>query len=224
MPKLAFAIDDPHMLSILEDLQGLDIILKIGPIIFLKEGFSLIKALKQDGFSIFLDLKFHDIPNTVSKSVEVCADIGIDYLTVHLLGGKEMLTPLKDIKQNTQILGVSILTSHDESYMEFLGSRYNLEDMVMHLASLAYECSLDGIVCSGFEAFKIKNKFKLKTVIPGVRLNKGQKDDQKRVVSIDEIKNVADIIVIGRDIYKRQKPKETVFDILSKLGGIYGTS
>lgn len=225
MLKLALAIDDKSSLNILKELEGLPLVVKIGPIVFLEEGFSLLKALKQSGFEVFLDLKFHDIPNTVLKAVEVCAKNNIDYITVHTLGGKEMLSPLKDIKGNTNIIGVTILTSHDSSYLEFLGSRYSLEEMVLNLAGVANECNLDGVVCSGFEAFSIKNKFpNLKTVIPGVRLDKDKKDDQKRVVSLEEVVGIADIIVMGRSIFNSPNPKETIFSILNMLGGHYGNS
>ncbi len=220
MPKLALAIDDKNSLKLLKELQNYPLVVKIGPIVFLEEGFPLLKALKQDGFEIFLDLKFHDIPNTVLKAVEVCAKNNIDYLTVHTLGGENMLKPLKDIKGDTNIIGVTILTSHDESYMRFLNSNYTLDNMVAHLARTAYECGLDGVVCSGFEAFSIKEKFPdLKTVIPGVRIDKEKKDDQKRVVTIEEVLPVADLIVMGRAIFNSENPKKTVLDILSKLGG-----
>lgn len=217
MPKLAFALDDKSLLPFLKELEGFDIIIKVGPIVFLEEGKFLLKALKASGFEVFLDLKFHDIPNTVLKSVEACVNMGIDYLTVHLLGGKDMLMPLKDIKQNINIFGVSILTSHEESYMDFLHSRMSLKDMVLYLAKVANECGIDGIVCSGIEAFDIKKHFNLKTVIPGVRLDINQKDDQERVVSINQIKDVADIIVMGRAIYKSQNPKQTILEILNIL-------
>ncbi len=220
MAKLALAIDDKKYLGFLKEVQGLPLVIKIGPIVFLEEGFYLLKALKQNGFDVFLDLKLHDIPNTVLKSVEVCARIGVEYLTVHTLGGENMLKPLKDVKGNTNILGVTILTSHDESYMEFLGSSYNLNDMVLRLSDLANKCGLDGIVCSGFEAFNIKNKYKdLKLVIPGVRIDKDKKDDQKRVVSAKEVKDIAHLIVMGRAIFDSKNPKQSIFDILKVLGG-----
>ncbi|GAB6078207.1 orotidine-5'-phosphate decarboxylase [Hydrogenobaculum acidophilum] len=223
MPKLTLAIDNKNYLDTLKELKGFPIVVKIGPIVFLEEGFSLLKALKQDGFEVFLDLKFHDIPNTVLKTVEVCAKHDVDYLTIHLLGGENMLSSLKDIKGNTNIIGVTILTSHDESYMKFLHSNYSLEDMVLHLASVAYKYNLDGVVCSSFEAFSIKSKFpNLKTVIPGIRLNKDEKDDQKRVATIEEVLEVADLIVMGRAIFKSEDPKQTTLDILSKIGGFYG--
>lgn len=225
MSKLALAIDDKSSLNILKELEGLPLVVKIGPIVFLEEGFSLLKSLKQSGFEVFLDLKFHDIPNTVLKAVEVCARNNIDYLTVHTLGGKDMLNPLKDVKGSTNIIGVTILTSHDSSYLDFLGSKYGLEEMVLHLTDIAYECDLDGVVCSGFEAFSVKNKFpNLKTVIPGVRLNKDKKDDQKRVTSLQEVVGVADIAVMGRSIFNSPNPKETIFNILNMLGGRYGNS
>ncbi|MGC8676712.1 MAG: orotidine-5'-phosphate decarboxylase [Hydrogenobaculum sp.] len=225
MSKLALAIDDKNSLNILKELVGLPLVVKIGPIVFLEEGFSLLKALKQSGFEVFLDLKFHDIPNTVLKAVEVCAKNNIDYLTVHTLGGKDMLNPLRDVKGSTNIIGVTILTSHDPSYLDFLGSKYSLEEMVLHLADVAYECGLDGVVCSGFEAFSIKNKLpNLKTVIPGVRLDKDKKDDQKRVTSLQEIVEVADIVVMGRSIFNSPNPKETIFSILNMLGGYHGNS
>ncbi len=225
MPKLALAIDDKNSLNWLKELKSYPLVVKIGPIVFLEEGFSLLKALKQDGFEVFLDLKFHDIPNTVLHAVEVCAKHNIDYLTVHTLGGENMLKPLKDVKGNTNIIGVTILTSHDESYMQFLNSCYTLDSMAMHLAKIAYDYGLDGVVCSGFEAFSIKNQFpKLKTVIPGIRLEKDKKDDQKRVKTVDEVIPLADLIVMGRSIFRSENPKQTILDILSRLGGNYGNS
>jgi len=134
-PKLALALDIEDLkevFNILEQLEGENIIIKIGYLLFIKEGTGIVRKIKGMGFELFLDLKLHDIPNTVYNGVRSAVDIGADYLTIHTLGGKEMMEKAVDAKKGSdlKLLGVTILTSHSEDYPEYLGSSYTLDQLV----------------------------------------------------------------------------------------------
>jgi len=126
---------------------------KVGYSLFIKGGKGLINYIKDKNLSIFLDLKLHDIPNTVYNGVMSACELGVDYLTVHTLGGEEMLKKAVEAKKGSdlKLLGVTILTSHSEDYLQYLGTRYTLNQLVLKLANAAIRNKIDGIVCSTFE-------------------------------------------------------------------------
>jgi len=224
--RLAFALDVKDLnqaYQILEEISGLKIIVKIGYVLFIKGGKELVKHIKEKGFDIFLDLKLHDIPNTVYNGVSAATDLGVDYLTIHTLGGVDMMKKAVEAKgdSNLKLLGVTILTSHDESYIKYIGTKYTLKELTLHLAEEGIKNGLDGIVCSSHEVKEIKESIKrdFLAVVPGIRLKGGEsEDDQSRISTPKKaIQQGADIIVVGRPILNSKNRKETIKQILKEL-------
>ena len=224
MGKLAFALDVKDLetaKNILEEIKGYKIIIKVGYVLFIQGGVSFLEYIKSCGFEIFLDLKLHDIPNTVYNGVVSASKIGVDYLTIHSLGGEEMLKRAVEGKgKNLKLLAVSILTSHSENYLDYIGSKYSLEELTLKLSKTAVECGVDGIVSSSYEVKKLKKEIDKDfiSVVPGIRLSRDSKDDQQRVATPREaILNGADIIVIGRPILNSIDRKNTIKKILKEI-------
>ncbi len=223
--KLAFALDVTDIKQaqkIVDEISGLDIIIKVGYVLFIKGGNSFIKELKDRNFEVFLDLKFHDIPNTVYNGVSAVKDLGVDYLTLHTLGGPDMLARALEAKGNSnlKLLGVTILTSHREDYIDYIGSRYTIDELALKLAKTGIELGLDGIVCSANEVKKIKNEIKKQflAVVPGIRLEGGESDDQSRVSTPKAaVESGADILVIGRPILRAKDKRKVIQDILQDI-------
>ncbi len=232
MGKLAFALDIKDLetaKNILEEIKGYKIIIKVGYVLFIQGGVSFIEYIKSRGFELFLDLKLHDIPNTVYNGVVSASKIGVDYLTIHSLGGEEMLKRAVEGKgENLKLLAVSILTSHSENYLDYIGSKYSLEELTLKLSKTAVECGVDGIVSSSYEVKKLKKEIDkyFISVVPGIRLNIDRKDDQQRVATPREaILNGADIIVVGRSILNSLDRKNTIEKILKEIEeAIYGSN
>ncbi len=223
--KIALALDVPTVeeaKDILDQIQH-NIIIKVGYSLFIKGGKDLINYIKGKNFDIFLDLKLHDIPNTVYNGVMSACELGVDYLTVHTLGGEEMLQKAVEAKEgsNLKLLGVTILTSHSEDYLQYLGTKYTLNQLVLKLANTAIRNKIDGIVCSTFEVEMLKREMgkDFIAVVPGIRPETDTKDDQKRVASPKEaVKKGADILVIGRPILKAKNKNEKIQHILEEIG------
>lgn len=193
--------------------------LKIGMELFFSEGPEFVLKLKEAGHFIFLDLKLHDIPNTVKSAMRSLAKLGVDLVNVHAAGGKQMMVEaLNGLNEGTpkgktrpKLIAVTQLTSTSEAEMqqEQLIS-VSLEDSVLHYSKLAEEAGLDGVVCSSFEAKSIKKHTNeaFLCVTPGIRLDTDSKDDQKRVVTPKEArKRQASAIVVGRPITRAENPK-----------------
>lgn len=206
--KLAFALDvetSKDASEILHQIEEKDIIIKIGYSLFIRDGIRLSKLVKDLGFELFVDLKLHDIPNTVFNGVKAALDIGADYLTIHALGGVEMIEKAVQAKGNSnlKILAVTVLTSHSEYYKEYIGTKYNLKEFALMLGSMAVEIGVDGLVSSSHEVRDLKEHIKRDfiAVVPGIRFDSEKKDDQTRISTPEQaIKNGADIIVVGRPI------------------------
>ena len=177
--------------------------IKIGSVVFNALGKSFLKEVSLRGFKIFLDLKFHDIPNTVHETILSFQDCSIDMLTVHLSGGEEMLHEAMFAAQTiqTKVIGVSILTSLNESDSLALFNN-NINDQILNLFKLAKKTNIDGIVCSPQEAEVASKVLDPHSIIitPGIR-NIENEDDQKRIMTAkDAIKSGATFLVIGRPI------------------------
>ena len=177
--------------------------IKIGSVVFNALGKSFLKEVSLRGFKIFLDLKFHDIPNTVHETILSFQDCSIDMLTVHLSGGEEMLHKAMFAAQTiqTKVIGVSILTSLNESDSLALFNN-NINDQILNLFKLAKKTNIDGIVCSPQEAEVASKVLDPHSIIitPGIR-NIENEDDQKRIMTAkDAIKSGATFLVIGRPI------------------------
>ncbi|WP_293446385.1 orotidine-5'-phosphate decarboxylase [Persephonella sp.] len=223
-PQLALALDvknSKEAFDILNQIEGERLIIKIGYQLFIKEGSAFVKKVKDMGFRIFLDLKLHDIPNTVYNGVKSAVEIGADYLTIHTLGGKEMMEKAVEAKRGSdmKLLGVTILTSHSEDYLKYLGTRYSLDQLALKLAKTAVSLGIDGIVSSPFEVRKLKEEIEIDfiSVTPGIRFSKTD-DDQKRAATPEfAAKEGADILVIGRPIIKAENKKELIKEIYKIL-------
>jgi len=223
--KLALALDmedTTEALSLIEELKGEKIIIKIGYLLFIKGGSTFVQKIKEMGFEVFLDLKLHDIPNTVFNGVRSAVEIGADYLTIHTLGGKQMLEKAVEASEGSslKLLGVTLLTSHGEEYTDYLGSKYNLDELAQNMAKTAVETGIHGIVCSPYEVKKIKQTVgrEIIATTPGIRLPENKKGDQKRVATPEfAVKEGADIIVVGRPIINAKDRKKMVREFVKKI-------
>lgn len=223
MSKTIIALDFSNKEEVLNFLKQFDepVYVKIGMELTYACGLEIVKEVKDMGHNIFLDLKLHDIPNTVKGGMKNLAKLGVDIVNCHCAGGIEMMKAAKqgilegtpEGKQPAKVIGVTILTSTSkESMNEELGIEGEVIDTVIHYAKNAKEAGLDGVVCSVHEAKAIHeacgNDFL--TVTPGIRLAGNSVDDQKRVSTPEVAKEVGcDMIVVGRSITKSENPKET---------------
>ncbi len=190
---------------------------KIGMELFYAEGPSIVKEIKARGHKIFLDLKLHDIPNTVKKAMAVLSKLDVDMTNLHASGTKEMMkAALEGLTRpdgtRPLLIAVTQLTSTNQESMEKdLLIKEDIADVVMHYASNAKEVGLDGVVCSPLEAQKVHDKCgkSFVTVTPGVRFADGDKGDQKRVMTPSEARKIgSDFIVVGRPITQASDPVE----------------
>ena len=199
--------------------------LKVGKELFTSSGPALIEKLQTLGFEIFLDLKFHDIPNTVAKALTAAADIGVWMVNVHASGGARMLEAAREaIPVNADsplLIAVTVLTSMDEQDLLSIGCTKTPEEQALLLASVAKNAGLDGVVCSAKEAEKMKQSYgrDFKLVTPGIRPAGAAIGDQKRVMTPAEaISAGSDFLVIGRPITQAEKPQQALEQILQSIG------
>ena len=222
---VALDYDDQHLALALADRLDPEFCrLKVGKELFTAAGPSIVKNLNDRGFDIFLDLKFHDIPNTVAKAIGTAADLGVWMANVHASGGSRMMSAAKralDSKGSEMLLiGVTVLTSMDASDLEEVGVRRNPSAQVLHLAELAKHSGLDGVVCSAQEAKLLKESLgsEFKLVTPGIRLADSAADDQRRILTpADAVALGSDYLVIGRPITQSTDPLATLLEINRSL-------
>ncbi|HAT04323.1 MAG TPA: orotidine-5'-phosphate decarboxylase [Aeromonas salmonicida] len=199
--------------------------LKVGKEMFTLFGPSLVKTLQQRGFEIFLDLKFHDIPNTVAKAVAASAELGVWMVNVHASGGERMMRAAREAllpygDKAPLLIGVTVLTSMEQSDMARLGLDVSPAEQVIRLATLAKTAGLDGVVCSAEEASELKallgSDFKL--VTPGIRPSGSAAGDQRRVMTpLAAVQAGADYLVIGRPITQAADPAAVLGAINAEL-------
>tara|TARA_B100001059_G_scaffold234011_1_gene275416 strand:+ start:42 stop:746 length:705 start_codon:yes stop_codon:yes gene_type:complete len=195
--------------------------LKVGKEMFTYFGPEFVKELIELGFDVFLDLKFHDIPNTVAKAVTAAAKMGVWMVNVHASGGFEMMTKakvaLEPFGDKAPILiAVTVLTSMDESELKRLGINKSPQEQVIYLAKLAKEAGLDGVVCSAQEASVLKAELgeHFKLVTPGIRPEGSDAGDQKRIMTPKQaIEAGSDYLVLGRPITKASNPLKVLQDV-----------
>ena len=197
--------------------------LKVGKQLFTSQGPSAIDELRSLGFDIFLDLKLHDIPKTVSKSLANICNMGVWMSNIHLLGGREMIeeasSTVKKINSEMILVGVTILTSLNENNLIELGFKSSSEEIALNLAQLGKENGIDGVVCSIEDTSGIKASLgsDFLSVTPGVRMLQ-ENDDQKRSGSIyDAIKFGSDYVVVGREITQAKDPEGVLKKIESLI-------
>ena len=194
---------------------------KIGLQLYTAQGPGLARAIPFLGPKVFLDLKLHDIPNTVAKTVEAAGKLNVKMLTIHLTGGSEMIRAAVDARPNDMlILGVTVLTSADAGTLNEVGIADNIDNHVLRLANLGVRAGIDGLVASPFEAKFLRTQFgdKIKIVTPGVRPSWSEAGDQKRFMTPRQaIDAGADYLVIGRPITAHSNPREAIVKILEEL-------
>ncbi len=204
-----------ELFKFLEPFKGLNPFLKIGMEIFYKEGPQLVKDLKAQGCRIFLDLKLHDIPNTVESAMRNLSELGVEITNCHAAGGIAMMKAARrgldatEQGKKTELIAVTQLTSISQEALENeLLIKENLADVVRHYALNAKEAGLQGVVCSPLEASIIK-ELGLLSVTPGIRFADNSKDDQKRVATPSYAKEMGSTyIVVGRAITGASNPVE----------------
>lgn len=218
--KVIVALDFNDLTEVLQFVRQIkpsECRLKVGKELFTAYGPQIVRELQVLGFEVFLDLKFHDIPNTVYKAIRVASDLGVWMVNVHASGGREMLTKARQAIEDSQhkplLIAVTLLTSLSESAVAEIGYQYSLREQALHLAGLSYECGLDGVVCSAHEAAAIKQvtNADFLTVTPGIRLSADKIDDQTRIMTPSvAIASGADYLVIGRPITQSAAPADTL--------------
>ena len=201
--------------AFLDKFTGRKPFVKIGMELYYAEGPSVVKEIKKRGHKIFLDLKLHDIPNTVKKSMAVLSRLDVDMTNLHAAGTKRMMqAAIEGLTRpdgtRPMLIAVTQLTSTDQESMENdLLIKQPIDEVVMHYASCAAEAGLDGVVCSPLEAGKVHDRCgkSFVTVTPGVRFADGDIGDQKRVMTPAEAKKIgSDYIVVGRPITAADDP------------------
>jgi len=229
-PRVIVALDYPDAASALQLVAGLtpDLCrLKVGKELFTRAGPQLVAELAGRGFDVFLDLKFHDIPNTVASACHAAADLGVWMVNVHALGGERMLLAAREgLERATQpplLIAVTILTSMDTNDLAAVGLSGSPEDNVVRLAALAHQSGLDGVVCSSRETVIIRNRLgpDFSLVTPGIRPAGSQADDQRRVMTpADAIRAGSNYLVIGRPVTRADDPVSVLRTINSELSAL----
>ena len=223
--KIIIALDvaaKEKALGLVEQLRDEISFFKIGLQLYTAEGPEIVRAVLSTGAKVFLDLKLHDIPNTVARAVESASNLGVHMLTIHLSGGSEMIRAATAARANNiSILGVTVLTSATEQTLREIGIDDKVDDQVLRLAKLGDEAEIDGIVASPHEIKILRAEFgdKIRIVVPGIRPAGSEAGDQKRVMTPREALGAgADYLVIGRPIIADRNPREAVAKILDEIG------
>lgn len=224
---LIVALDFPsenEAFNFIEQLSPTDCILKVGLQLYVAAGPSFVKTLVDKGFKVFLDLKFHDIPNTVAGACKSAADLGVWMINVHASGGPVMMeaaaNSLQAYETRPLLIAVTVLTSMNDSQLEATGVKCSAELQVKHLASLAAKSGLDGVVCSAMEAEMLRKEqgsdFVL--VTPGIRPAGSESGDQQRIMTPAQAKQAgSSYLVIGRPVTGAADPLSVIRSINQSL-------
>jgi len=216
--------DTKQAITLIEKIRPFIGGVKLGLEFYTHCGIEGINKIKELGLPMFIDLKLFDIPNTAKSALQGILALEPELTTLHISGGSEMLRDCVNIrdsnKSKTKLIGVTVLTSFNESGIKEVGLNNLLSDQVIKLARLAVANKLDGIVCSPHEIRIMKSEIKdsLKLIVPGIRNNEDNSNDQKRTMNAKEaIDAGADILIIGRPITKAIEPAEAAQKILQSL-------
>jgi len=227
-PKIIIALDYPDAtpaLALAERLQPELCRLKVGKELFTAAGPQLVEQLQKRGFEIFLDLKFHDIPNTTAQACKAAAGLGVWMVNVHALGGRKMLEAARETIANgayqPKLIAVTMLTSMAQEDLADIGINDTPAEMVLRLAVLTRDSGLDGVVCSAQEAALLRRQcgkdFCL--VTPGIRPAQVSLDDQSRVMTpLAALQAGSSYLVIGRPITRAVDPLQALLDINKEIG------
>ena len=227
-PKIIVALDFPNpdqALRLVEALSPDRCRLKVGKELFVRGGPRLVERMAADGYDVFLDLKFHDIPNTTARACEAAADLGVWMVNVHALGGRRMMEAARDALDKREsrplLIGVTILTSMGSEDLKEIQLPADPQANVLNLAGLADNAGLDGVVCSPKEVTGLRQEIAgdFRLVTPGIRPVWAATDDQKRITTPrDAIEMGSDYLVIGRPITAASEPLEALCKIEEELG------
>ncbi|HHP4994415.1 TPA: orotidine-5'-phosphate decarboxylase [Acinetobacter baumannii] len=211
-------------LKIVEQLDPTLCRVKVGKELFTHEGPSVVKKLQEENFEVFLDLKYHDIPNTTAQAVCAAADLGVWMVNIHASGGRKMMETcverLKAGNYQTQLIAVTVLTSMGREDLKDIGLDIEPVEQVKRLAKLTKESGLDGVVCSAQEAKILRELIgqDFSLVTPGIRPEGSNADDQKRIVTPKQaMLDGSTHLVIGRPITKAENPTEMLKSILASI-------
>jgi orotidine-5'-phosphate decarboxylase len=228
--QVIVALDYPDAAAALQLVDGLtpDLCrLKVGKELFTRAGAQLVEGLVGRGFDVFLDLKFHDIPNTVASACHAAADLGVWMVNVHALGGERMLLAAREGVERASrvplLVAVTILTSMDANDLAAVGLSGSPQDNVLRLATLAHQCGLDGVVCSSRETGVLRDRLgtDFSLITPGIRPAGSQADDQRRVMTpADAIRAGSSYLVIGRPVTRADDPVSVLRTINSELSAL----
>ena len=229
--KIIVALDFNRSSQAVEFVDTLDpklCRLKIGKELFTAAGPNLVETMIKKEFDVFLDLKFHDIPNTVAKAVKVAADLGVWMLNVHISGGSTMMESARDAILSHGgckpiLIGVTVLTSISSAELSEIGINNDLKDQVVQLAKLAYQSGLDGVVCSAEESKLLRNSMPADFILvtPGIRREQDAAGDQKRVITPSQaIRNGSDYLVVGRPITQAASPSAALAAFNSEIASV----
>lgn len=224
---IVVALDFPsaaQALALAERLKPQQCRVKVGKELFTRSGPHVVERLQALGFEVFLDLKFHDIPNTTAMAVKAAAEMGVWMVNVHCSGGLKMMQACRKVLEQHAgvkplLIGVTVLTSMEQSDLAGIGLDLTPEQQVLRLAGLAEQAGLDGLVCSAQEARILKQQWPAgQLVTPGIRPAGSAQDDQKRILTpAQAIQAGSDYLVIGRPITQASDPAQALNDILAEL-------
>lgn len=226
--KVIVALDygnQADALAFVDRIDPMSCRLKVGKEMFTLFGPDFVRELHNRGFSVFLDLKFHDIPNTCAKAVRAAAELGVWMVNVHASGGERMMSAAREIllpygKERPLLIGVTVLTSMEQSDLAGVGLDIEPQQQVMRLASLTKNAGLDGVVCSAQEATLLKQNLgqEFKLVTPGIRPQGSELGDQRRIMTpVEAIAAGSDYLVIGRPITQAASPADVLESINTSL-------
>ena len=225
--RLIIALDfatAEQALTFVKDLQPSQCKLKVGFELFVAAGPEFVRHLVQRGFAVFLDLKFHDIPNTVASACKAAAQLGVWMLNVHAFGGVTMMQAAKaalaDLPNPPKLIAVTVLTSMDKAQLASTGIQLEPLEQVQYLAKLAQDSGLDGVVCSAQEAALLRAQLgdEFLLVTPGIRPEGSDKGDQSRVMTPRQAKQAGvSYVVVGRPITQAAEPKAVIAQINADL-------
>lgn len=215
-----------NALAFVDRIDPRDCRLKVGKEMFTLFGPQFVRELQQRGFDIFLDLKFHDIPNTAAHAVKAAADLGVWMVNVHASGGARMMTAAKEAllpfgADAPLLIAVTVLTSMEASDLQDIGITATPAEHAERLARLTQQCGLDGVVCSAQEAVRFKSELgqAFKLVTPGIRPQGSDAGDQRRIMTPEQaLQAGVDYMVIGRPVTQSADPAQTLKAINASLG------
>jgi orotidine-5'-phosphate decarboxylase len=224
------ALDFPaqeQALALLDKIEPASCRMKIGKEMFTRYGPGFVRQVIERGFDVFLDLKYHDIPNTVARSVQAAADLGVWMINVHASGGAKMMSAARDALDDRELkpllIAVTVLTSMGKTDLEQIGIMQEPAEQVVRLATLAWESGLDGVVCSAQEAVVLRQNIgpDFQLVTPGIRPAGADTQDQTRVMTpAQAIRAGASYLVIGRPITQADNPMDVLLTIQSEIASI----